>query len=79
MAKKGVWEPFVELRKRNKVLFTIVVAFAIILFWKGAWNLADVLFDEWLFGGHVFWSNLAAAIVGLAILSASGLVLDRLA
>ncbi len=78
MASNGVWDPFLMLRKRNKVLFTVVIAFAVIVFWKGVWGLADIFFDEWLFRDHLFWSNLVATIVGFAILSASGLVIKKL-
>ena len=75
----SVQEAFANLRKRNKVLFTIIVSISIIMFWKGAWGIIDIIFDEFLFQGHVFWSNLFAAIIGIAILSAAGLVLDKLA
>ena len=74
----GVQDAFTTLRKRNKIAFAVIVAFAVILFWKGAWNLMDIIFDQWLFAGHLFWSNIAAVIVGVAILSAAGLALDRL-
>ena len=74
----SVTKAFSDLRKRNKVLFTIIVALAIILFWKGAWGVMDIIFDEWFFRGHLFWSNIAAALIGIAILSAAGIILDRL-
>jgi len=74
----SVQEAFTDLRKRNKVLFTIIVSLAVILFWKGAWGLMDIIFDTWLFQDHLFWSNLVAVIVGLAIISAAGLILDKL-
>ena len=76
---KGMWEPFTMLRRRNKILFTVIVAAAIVLFWKGMWGIFDIVFDEWIMGGHTFWSNVAAAIVGTAVLSAAGLVLKKLA
>ncbi len=69
---------FTNLRKRNKVLFTIIVASAVILFWNGTWTLFDIFFDKILFQGHLFWSNLVAMIIGLGILLAAGVALDRL-
>jgi len=75
---KPVFEPFWELKRKNKVLFTLIVALAIILFWKGAWGLMDVIFDEWFFRGHIFWSNLVALIIGFSVISAAGLVLEKL-
>ena len=74
----SIQEAFIDLRKRNKVAFTVIVSFAIILFWKGAWGTMDVVFDEFLFQGHTFWSNIFAIIIGLAILSAAGIILDKL-
>ena len=77
--KKHAMDLFLELRRRNKVLFTIVVASAIILVWKGLWNIFDIVLDEWVFQGHLFWSNIFAAAIGLAILIGAGLVLEKLA
>lgn len=87
-----IWEPFERLRRRNKVLFTVIVSLGVILFWKGTWALMDILIDRWLFGGlidkiilggsgelHLFWSNVLAASLGIAILTLSGLVLQKLA
>jgi len=74
----SIQQAFTDLRKRNKVLFTVIVSFAVILFWKGAWGILEIIFDEWFFRGHVFWSNIAAVIIGLAVLSAAGLILDKL-
>jgi len=74
----NITKSFATLRKRNKVAFTIIVGIAIILFWKGTWGVMDIIFDKFLFQGHLFWSNVAAAVIGFALLSAAGLVLDRL-
>ncbi len=69
---------FELLRKRNKVLFTLIVGGSIILFWKGMWGLFDIIFDEWLFHNHLFWSNMAASIIGLIVLVSAGLALEKL-
>jgi len=71
-------EVFQNMKKHNKVLFSVIVAAAIILFWKGTWGIADIVFDEWIFQGHLFWSNLTAAFVGILILLGAGVLLDRL-
>ena len=70
---------FKNLRKRNQALFTVIITLAIILFWKGTWVMFDIIFDDILFGGRLFWSNLAAMLIGLGILLAAGVALDRLA
>ncbi len=72
-------EVFTNMRKRNKIMFTLVAAVSIILFWKGVWGLSEIIFDEWLFQNHLFWSNLAATAVGLFVLSGAGILLEKLA
>ncbi|MFA5763682.1 MAG: hypothetical protein WC915_02630 [archaeon] len=79
MVENTIWKPFLELRRRNKILFTVIVSLAIVVFWKGAWGLADIVFDVWLFRDHLFWSNVAAILIGFIVLSASGLALEKLA
>jgi len=78
MVEDTIWKPFLELRKRNKILFTIIVSLALIVFWKGAWGLADIVFDVWLFQNHLFWSNVTALIIGFLVLSAAGLAIEKL-
>jgi len=75
----AIFDAFSELKKRNKVAFTIIVAAAIILVWKGLWGIFDTIFDVWIFQGHLFWSNFASAVVGFLILVSAGLVLEKLA
>jgi len=74
----ALWEPFERLRRRNKVLFTIIVAFAVIMFWKGSWTLLSIVIDEWLFRDHLFWANLFTTALGIGLLTLSGLVLEKL-
>jgi len=80
MANKSMFEPFNQLKKHNKLLFTFIVGTAIILFWKGTWNIWDFVFDVFIFHEqHYFWSNFTAMIVGFLILFFAGLVLEKLA
>ena len=69
---------FKLMKRRNKILFTMVVAVAIIFFWKGIWGLTDILFDELLFPGQFFWSNVAAGVAGLVVLSIAGVIMEKL-
>jgi hypothetical protein len=48
-------------------------------FWKGTWGLLDIVFDELIFREHFFWSNLTAMSIGIIILGASGLVVEKIA
>ncbi len=67
-----------QMRKRNKVLFTVIVAVAVIMFWKGTWTLLDIVIDEWLFKDHLIWANIFAMVTGLSVLVLSGLALEKL-
>lgn len=69
---------FERLKKRNKILFTFITAFAIVLFWKGSWGLADIILDSVIFGGHIFWSNLTALIIGTVLLGGGGVLLEKI-
>ncbi|MBS3071136.1 MAG: hypothetical protein A2639_00435 [Candidatus Staskawiczbacteria bacterium RIFCSPHIGHO2_01_FULL_34_27] len=48
----------------REVLLTLLIAFAIISFWRGVWGLMDV----YLFPGNHFISYVASIIIGVAIL-----------
>jgi hypothetical protein len=51
-------------RKIKEVGRTIIVAFAIILFWRGVWGLMDVF----LFPNNLMLSYIISIIVGVLIL-----------
>lgn len=50
--------------KTKRVLFDIVIAFAIIAFWRGIWGLMDL----YLFPDNYSLSLLTSAIIGLLII-----------
>ena len=70
---------FLQLKKRNKLVFTFIVGISIVMFWKGAWGLLDFLFDEIIFQGHIVWSNLIVLLFGFWVLFAAGMALEKLA
>ena len=78
MAEK-IWNVFQGMRTRNKFLFTIVVSTALVVFWKGVWGLSTIIFDEWIFRNHLFWSNVAATAVAVLVLAAAGVLMEKLA
>ena len=51
-------------RKNKKVLYTIIIAFAIICFWRGAWGIMDL----YLFPGNHLASYLISILIGIIIL-----------
>jgi hypothetical protein len=59
MPKKSSW-----MKKKYKLLFAIIIAFAVISFWRGVWGLMD----EYLFPNNYTLSLVSSLILGLAIL-----------
>lgn len=51
-------------RSLRNILFTIVIAFAIVSFWRGIWGLMDL----YLFPGNQVVSLLVSVLLGIIIL-----------
>lgn len=58
----------------KKMLITIVLAFAIISFWRGAWGLMDL----YLFPRNSLLSFMISLLLGLAILYYTEAIFDSL-
>ena len=63
-----------KIEKRHYVLTAVLIATAIILFWRGIWMLAD----EFLFPSMPWLSALVGLLAGLLILYARGFHLKEL-
>jgi len=53
-----------RLKRKHQVLFAIIIAFAVISFWRGCWGLMD----EYLFPEKYNLSLWVSVIIGVAIL-----------
>jgi hypothetical protein len=53
-----------EKRDWNKVFFALLIAFAVISFWRGVWGLMDIF----LFPGNKILSLISSVIIGIVIL-----------
>ncbi len=51
-------------RSLRKILFTIIIAFAIVSFWRGIWGLMDL----YLFPGNQVVSLSVSVLLGIIIL-----------
>jgi hypothetical protein len=49
----------------EKILYTIIIAFAVVCFWRGCWGLMDL----YLFPDNHFLSFSVSAFVGILILA----------
>jgi hypothetical protein len=64
-----------EERTLKKVFFTILLGFAIIAFWRGAWGLMDI----YLFPNNHVLSLWISVFLGIFILYSTKNLIDRLA
>ncbi len=63
-------ESFAELKAHHRVLFAVIIAFAMISFWRGTWGLMDT----YLFPGNPVLSYGTSAATGLIILALTGYI-----
>ena len=51
-------------KRKSKIMFAILIAFAVVLFWRGSWGLMD----EYLFPSNYRLSLWTSLFLGLIIL-----------
>jgi hypothetical protein len=59
---------FSKLKTRHQIIFSVIIAFAVISFWRGVWGLMD----KYLFPYNVELSYWASLFLGLVILLVTG-------
>jgi len=65
---------FKKLKSKNKVVFALIIGIAVILFWRGVWQLADLL----IFPNNALFSNISSLIIGLIILLSARHIIKEL-
>jgi len=73
----GFFSTFRRLKRRNQLLFGIVISAALILYWRGLWSFYD-LFWAYVLPEHRVLTALASIIVGLVILMGSDYAVKQL-
>jgi hypothetical protein len=53
-----------NMRTEHQTIFALIIAFAVISFWRGIWGLMDV----YLFPNNLPMSFIASLVIGLVIL-----------
>jgi len=66
---------FQSFRKRNKIVFSLIIISAVILVWRGLWGIADAL----ILPENLFLSYIVSIVLGFAILLALGEGISRIA
>jgi hypothetical protein len=61
-------------RSIKKILYAIIVGFAIVAFWRGTWMLMDIF----LFPDNDLFSSLSAIFIGILILVFTKNLIERL-
>ncbi len=62
-----MFKDFSKLKNKHKAIFAIIIALAVVSFWRGAWGLLDI----YLFPGNSELSLWISVIIGLVILKAA--------
>jgi len=63
-----------KMRRRHRILFAIVIGFAVIAFWRGVWGLLDL----YLFPSNYELSLWVSVIVGILILAVTNYITKEL-
>lgn len=59
-----MFKKITKMKSTHRILFAILIAFAVISFWRGVWGLMD----EYLFPGNYTLSLLVSLALGILIL-----------
>lgn len=63
-----MFRKIIRLKIRHQVLFSIIIAFAVISFWRGVWGIMD----EYLFPANMQLSYWVSILIGVVILIITG-------
>ncbi len=69
-----MYEKISKMKAKHQTLFAIIIAFAVIAFWRGIWGLMD----EYLFPENYTLSLIISVFVGLGILIGTHYVANEL-
>ena len=72
---KSFFQGMDKLERRHKIAFYLIIGTAIIMFWRGIWNLTD----EYLIPESFLFSNVLSIVGALLILGASEYMIKYLA
>lgn len=67
-----------KMGSKSKKFFVLLIASAVILYWRGIWSLYDLLFD-YVLPEHKVTGAVISIIIGAAVLIGTGALVDMLA
>jgi hypothetical protein len=65
---------FKELKSHHKIIFALIIGFAVISFWRGVWELSEI----YIFPGNLVISLWTSLIMGTLILVITGYIMKEL-
>ena len=63
-----------KIKIKHKILFAIIIGFAVVAFWRGVWGLMDI----YLLPNNLTLSFLVSIVIGIAILILTGYASKKL-
>ena len=63
-----------KLKTHHQIIFAIIIATAVILFWRGVWGILDLF----LLPNNPLWSYSISIALGLGILALTGYITKEL-
>lgn len=63
-----------NFKRRHKILFALLIGFAVVAFWRGAWGILDV----YLFPDDYHLSSIASLCIGLGLLGLTDYLVKEL-
>jgi hypothetical protein len=73
--EKTMFQSLSALKRHHQVLFSIIIVIAVVLVWRGMWNLVD----EYWFPSVSDFSNISSVVVGVIILLITRKAVNQLA
>ena len=67
-------ESISKLKTHHQIIFTILIAFAVVSFWRGVWGLMDLYF----FPHNMQLSVWLSVVLGLSVLIVTGYAVKEL-
>ncbi len=61
-------------KTKHQILFSVIISFAVISFWRGIWNLMDI----YLLPANEAMSAWVSLVVGLAVLGSTNYIVKEL-
>lgn len=63
-----------SFKKKHKILFSILIGFSVVSFWRGAWGILDVF----VFPNNYALSSIVSLAIGIGLLVITNYIIEEL-